>query len=152
MWRGFVLAAAALMTMVAGAEAAEVEVKLLNQGAEGRMVFEPSFVKINPGDTVKFVAADPSHNAETIPGMIPDGAEPFKGEFNKDISVTFDKEGVYGVKCLPHAGMGMVALVAVGANYPNVDAAKGVKQTGVAKKKFEALFKKLDETKGAAAQ
>ncbi|MFD1703666.1 pseudoazurin [Methylopila henanensis] len=150
MLKGLMVAAASLIIMVAGAEAAEIEVKMLNQGAEGRMVFEPSFIKANPGDVIKFVATDPSHNAESIPGFIPEGAEAFKGEFSKDISVTVDKEGVYGVKCLPHLGMGMVALIAVGSNYPNLEAAKSVKFTGVAKKKFEALLKKAEESKSAA--
>jgi hypothetical protein len=35
------------------------------------MVFEPALVKIEPGDTVKFVAADKGRNAETIKGMPP---------------------------------------------------------------------------------
>ena len=38
------------------------------------MVFEPALVKVAPGDTVKFVATDKGHNAETIKGMLPDGA------------------------------------------------------------------------------
>jgi pseudoazurin len=58
---------------------------------------------------------------------------------NEQITVTLDKEGVYGVKCTPHYGMGMVALVVVGKPV-NLDAAKGVKQTGKAKKVFEALL------------
>ena len=43
--------------------AAEVEVKMLNKGTEGAMVFEPALVKVEPGDTVKFVATDKGHNA-----------------------------------------------------------------------------------------
>jgi plastocyanin len=38
------------------------------------MVFEPALVKIEPGDTVKFVAANKGHNAETIKGLLPEGA------------------------------------------------------------------------------
>jgi plastocyanin len=69
---------------------AEVEVKLLNKGAAGMMVFEPALVTLAPGDSVRFVATDKSHNAETIKGMIPDGAKPFAGKMNDDITVTFD--------------------------------------------------------------
>ena len=54
--------------------------------------------------------SDKSHNAETIKGMIPEGAEAFKSKMNEEFSVTLDKEGVYGIKCTPHYGMGMVAL------------------------------------------
>ena len=49
--------AGALVILVALA-AAEVEVKMLNKGAEGPMVFEPSFIEIAPGDPVKFLATD----------------------------------------------------------------------------------------------
>ena len=64
------LATIAVLMSVAGvAMADEVEVKMLNKGAEGLMVFEPALVKIEPGDTVKFVATDKGHNAESIKGM-----------------------------------------------------------------------------------
>ncbi|SIT55664.1 hypothetical protein BQ8794_220228 [Mesorhizobium prunaredense] len=43
---------------------------------------------------------------ETIKGMLPEGAEAFKSKFNEVFTVTLDKEGVYGVKCAPHYGMG----------------------------------------------
>ena len=45
-------AIAALLALAGAARAAEVEVLMLNKGAEGVMVFEPAFVKIAPGDTV----------------------------------------------------------------------------------------------------
>jgi pseudoazurin len=104
---------AVLMTIAGGAYAAEIEVKMLNKGVEGVMVFEPALVKGAPGDTVKFVATDNGHNAETIKGMLPADAAPFLGKNGEDVAVTSDKPGVYGVKCLPHHGMGMVALVVV---------------------------------------
>ena len=86
---------------------------MLNRGAEGVMVFEPALVKVEPGDTVKFVATDKGHNAETIKGMLPDGAATFLGKNGEDIAVKFDQAGIYGVKCAPHYGMGMVAMIAV---------------------------------------
>ena len=143
-------AAAAVMAMTGGARAAEVEVKLLNKGADGAvMVFEPAFVKIAPGDTVKFVSADKGHNAESIKGMLLEGAAPFLGKNNEDVAVKFEKEGVYGVKCLPHYGMGMVAMIVVGSP-GNVDQAKAVPQVGKAKQVFVTLFDKLEASKTAA--
>ena len=121
------------------AQAAEHEVKLLNKGSAGMMVFEPSVIKIAPGDTVHFVAADKGHNVESIDGMLPDGAEAFKGEMNKDLTVAFDKAGVYGIKCKPHYGMGMVGLVVVGEPV-NKTAAAAVEQNGKAKQTFATLF------------
>jgi pseudoazurin len=99
-------------------------------------------VKINPGDTVKFVAADKGHNAEIIETMMPDGGKAFVGKMNEDIAVTFDKPGVYGYKCKPHYGMGMVGLVVVG-DAANVDQAKAVTHSGKAKQIFAGLFDKL---------
>ena len=49
---------------------ANFEVKMLNQGQDGVMVFEPSLLKINTGDTVTFKATDAAHNSASIPGMI----------------------------------------------------------------------------------
>ncbi|TIP07864.1 MAG: pseudoazurin [Mesorhizobium sp.] len=85
---------------------------------------------------------DKTHDAQSIKGMIPDGAEPFKGKTNEEITVTLTQEGVYGVKCAPHYGMGMVALIAVGKPV-NLDAATAVKHTGKAKKVFADLFSQV---------
>ena len=143
-------AAAAVLVLAGGARAAEVEVKLLNKGADGAvMVFEPAFVKIAPGDTVKFVSTDKGHNAESIKGMLPEGAAPFVGKNNEDIAVKFEQEGVYGIKCLPHYGMGMVAMIVVGKP-GNVDQAKAVPQVGKAKQVFATLFDKLEASKTAS--
>lgn len=102
------------LSFVVPASAEMLEVHMLNRGDAGTMVFEPDFLHIAPGDTVKFVPVDPAHNAESIPEMMPEGAEAFKGKINQEIEVTFDVEGVYGIKCLPHYAMGMVMTIAVG--------------------------------------
>jgi pseudoazurin len=144
------LAAAAALVLAGGARAAEVEVKLLNKGSDGTvMVFEPALVKVAPGDTVKFVSTDKGHNAESIKGMLPEGATPFVGKNNEDIAIKFEQEGVYGIKCLPHYGMGMVALVVVGKP-GNVDQAKAVPQVGKAKQAFAKLFETLEASKTAS--
>lgn len=132
-------AVAALMTTIYGASAAEHEVHMLNKDETGAMVFKPALIKAAPGDTIRFVPTDKTHNAETIPNMLPEGAEPFKGKVNEDITFKVTKEGVYGVRCQPHYGMGMVALIVVGKPV-NLEAAKAVKQPGIAKKRFEAIF------------
>ena len=132
-----VLGGMAMGAMPAGA--AEHEVQMLNKGADGMMVFEPSFLKIAPGDTVRFVATDKGHNVLSIDGMSPDGAAPFQGKMNEDVTVTFDKPGVYGFECKPHYGMGMVGLLVVG-DPVNLAEAKAVPQKGKAKKRFETLF------------
>jgi pseudoazurin len=144
------LATAAALVLTGVARAAEVEIKLLNKGTDGAvMVFEPAFVKIAPGDTVKFLSTDKGHNAESIKGMLPEGAAPFVGKNNEDIAVKFEQEGVYGIKCLPHYGMGMVAMIVVGKP-GNVDQAKAVPQVGKAKQVFSKLFDQLEASKTAS--
>jgi pseudoazurin len=136
------IAALALGTAVAfagAAGAAEFEVKMLNKGEKGSMVFEPDLIVAAPGDTIRFVPTDKGHNVETIKGMLPEGVEAFKSKFNEEFTVTLDTEGVYGVKCTPHYAMGMVALIRVG-DPGNLEEAKAVKQTGKAKSVFAELF------------
>jgi len=132
----------AALGFAGAANAAEIEIKMLNKGAEGVMVFEPSFVKINPGDTVKFLASDKGHNVETIDTMVPEGGKTFVGKMNEEVAITFDKPGVYGYKCKPHYGMGMVGMIVVGEP-TNADQAKAVTHPGKAKQVFTNLFDKL---------
>lgn len=137
------LAGLVLGTAVAGpALAADHQVKMLNRGAAGMMVFEPAFLAVQPGDTVTFVPTDAGHNAEAIDGMLPEGAEPFAGGMGKEISVTFKAEGLYGYKCKPHYGMGMVGLIQVGDEAPNAQAAAKVKHPGKAGKVMAGLVAK----------
>ena len=90
------------------------EVRMLNRNDTGAMPFEPDYLVIQPGDTVKFLAANPGHNAATIDGMIPEGGERFIGKINEEIEVTLDAEGIWGIKCSPHYTMGMAMLIQVG--------------------------------------
>ena len=145
------LATAAVLLAGSGAAfAAQVEVKMLNKGADGgMMVFEPNLVTIAPGDTVKFISVDKGHNAEVIKGMMPADATPFAGKSSEDISVVFDKPGIYGVKCAPHYVMGMVAMIVVGTP-ANLEEAKAVPQIGKAKQVMSGLFDKLAAAPPAA--
>lgn len=139
-----ILSAASLATlMLAGfATAATFEVKMLNKGADGIMVFEPGFTAIAPGDTVVFLPTDNGHNVESIKGMLPEGAEAFKSKMGEKFSVTFTQEGIYGVKCTPHAGMGMVGMIDVGSPV-NLETALAVPQKGKSKKRFDVLFAQI---------
>jgi len=68
-------------------QAADVEVKMLNVASNGQRGFELALVHINPGDSVYFIAFDKGHSAESIPGMLPDGAASFSGKVSQDITV-----------------------------------------------------------------
>ena len=110
-----------LLSMNFNAFTAEYTVKMLNQGAGGVMIFEPAVLKINKGDTVNFVATDAAHNSASLPGMIPAGALTWTSELSKDISITFDIEGLYAYQCTPHSIMAMVGVIQVGDNPANLN-------------------------------
>lgn len=144
MQRRLPLMAAMLAGLLAqAANAAEIEVKMLNKGAAGAMVFEPDFIKAEVGDTVRFVPTDKGHNAETIKGMVPEGAGMVVGKMNEEVTVEITTAGVWGIRCKPHFGMGMVALIAAGEP-ANLEAAKEAKVPPKAKAKFEALFEQAE--------
>jgi pseudoazurin len=146
MKRVWVLAATvAALVIAGGAQAADHEVQMLNKGDKGAMVFQPDYIQAAPGDTVTFVPTDKSHDAESIKGMLPEGVEPFKGKMSEKITVTVNAEGVYGVKCTPHYGMGMVALIVVGKPV-NLEEAKAVKHPGKAKKVFADVLAQVPAT------
>lgn len=142
--RAAALLVTALLALAGPAAAAEHEIRMLNRGEAGIMVFEPAFLEVAPGDTVHFRAVDKGHNAASIDGMLPDGSATWKGGLNKDVSVTLEVEGVYGVRCVPHYPMGMVALIVVGDPSVNLAAARQVKQPGRAKQRMAELLARLD--------
>jgi pseudoazurin len=117
-----VVLAAALTAFGSSAMAEEFTVKLLTSGANStQMIMEPGYIKIAKGDTVNFVPSDGSHNAQSF--FTPEGATPFVTPFGQPTKVVFNQEGVYLYKCLPHAMMGMLGVVQVGAA-TNLDQAK----------------------------
>jgi pseudoazurin len=124
-------------------QAENYEIKMLNQGSEGYMVFEPSVLKIKKGDTVTFKATDAAHNSASIKGMIPSGAEDWNGKLSQDISVTFNVEGVYGYQCTPHMMMAMVGIIEVGGNQSNLESVKAAAQK--IKSAFVMNQERLDE-------
>lgn len=89
-------------------------IEMYSRKNRGPMIYEPDFLKIAPGDMVRFISMQSGHNAATIDGMIPEGAAPFKSQINADFTATLTVPGTYGVKCSPHFAMGMVRLIQVG--------------------------------------
>ncbi|MDQ1899335.1 pseudoazurin [Paracoccus sp. WLY502] len=128
-----ILAAPALALVLSGtAFAAEHEVHMLNKGEAGMMVFEPAYVKAQPGDVIRFVPTDKSHNVEAIKDILPEGVEAFKSKINEEYALTVTEPGLYGVKCTPHFAMGM------GDAPANLDAAKTAKMSKKARERMDA--------------
>ena len=136
----YLLLGSAALMVAAPAAAADHVVRMLSSGPSGAMVFSPALVRVAPGDTVTFVPTHPTHNAETIPGMIPAGATPFRTRMSQPMTVTFSRAGVYGYKCAPHYGMGMVGVVVVGNGAANLAQARQASHPGRARQVMTSLL------------
>ncbi len=134
-----IITAALAAALGHAAVAEEHVVEMLNRGEAGAMVFEPAFIEAAVGDTVRFVPTDRSHNAETIEGMVPAGTEMVVGALNEEVVITIDQEGVYGIRCKPHYGMGMVAVITAGEPV-NLEDARAVRAPGRAAQILGELF------------
>jgi pseudoazurin len=79
----------------------------------------------------------------SLEGMIPEEVYPIESAImGEPMPVTFTEEGVYGLECSPHFGMGMVALIEVGSPDANLaqatEAVDGMR--GLAKRRFTELL------------
>ena len=97
------------------------EIQMRNQGSDGVMVFEPSVLQVQVGDSVTFKATDAGHNSASIAGMIPSGAESWDGGMSQEITITFTEEGTYVYQCTPHLMMAMVGVITVGDSSKNLE-------------------------------
>ena len=135
------------MSLVPHPASAETHViQMLNKNPDDpkqRQVFYPTVLSIQPGDTVRFVPSDKSHNTASVKGAIPQGAEPWRSKLNEEFEITLTEEGTYQYICTPHYGMGMVGVILVGDHSKNLDAAKAKKHPGKAKKVFTELMEGL---------
>lgn len=91
---------------------AEYEVKMLDYGTDGSMVFEPAFLHIQPGDTVKFIPTNPGHNTRSF--FTPTSEQPWNSALGKEFSLTPQTQGIYVYYCSPHLVMAMVGMIQVG--------------------------------------
>lgn len=106
------LLAAALALTAPAAFAADHEIQMLNFGKEGGMVFEPGFLKVEPGDTVTFV---PTNSGHWVKGLVqPEGTDLLESKVDETYKVTLTEEGVYLYSCPPHMMMSMVGVLQVG--------------------------------------
>ena len=95
-------------TLASSAYAAEV-----TMGSNGNLVFEPSELTINAGETVTFTnGALPPHNM-----VVEDHPELSHGDLafavGDSFDVTFPESGDYNFQCDPHAGAGMKGVIHV---------------------------------------
>ena len=144
---GCALAGALLLqTAVAAsrATAAEHLVRTVTESGDGRFHFEPSLLLIEVGDQVRFVVTSRLHSTKSIGGMMPADSPRWWGRMGQDMLVTFTRPGVYGYKCEAHYAVGMVGLIVVGAEPPNLEAAREFRHPPAAAAAFDELFARLD--------
>lgn len=116
-----IIAAIALSLISTATMAADHKVKMLNYGQDGGMVFEPGYVKAEPGDTITFVPENSSHYVQSF--AVPDGVKSWKSKLDEEFTVNVDQEGVYLYYCPPHLMMSMIGVIQVGKPV-NLDAVK----------------------------
>jgi len=96
------------MTLAAKAYAADIQM-----GYEGNLVFEPSELTVNAGDTVTFVNnALPPHNIifDKFASLSRESLMFTPGETQE---IKFATAGDYDFKCAPHEGAGMKGVIHV---------------------------------------
>jgi pseudoazurin len=103
----------ALFLLMSGFTLAKThKVEMLNMSNGKNMVFKPGFLKIEPGDKVKFVPKSLGHNTQSV--YKPERAEDWKSENSQEFTVSFDQEGIYIYECQNHAVLGMAGVIQVG--------------------------------------
>ena len=99
-------------------------------------IFAPDILYIQPGDSVQWQNMT-SHDTVSIEGLIPEGAQPWRGAISENFGVTLTVEGVYAYVCEPHIGFGMMGVIVVGKPV-NIDAAMAFAQ-----EKLEGPFRRI---------
>lgn len=137
---------ATLLAFSGAVLAVDHEVKMLDNGKDGGMVFEPGFVKAEVGDTVTFVPTNKGHWVQSK--AVPEGAEKFLSKEDEQFSLTLTHEGVYVYVCPPHRMMNMSGIIQVGKPTNLENATKEVEK--IEKRTTEnkgRLFEYLDQVK-----
>ena len=129
-----------MITSYAFAE--DMTIEMLNKRDDGaKMVYSEDIARVDVGDTITWVPTSKGHNVQFV--TVPEGVEKIKSKNNKEVSFTFEKEGVYLYVCTPHKGMGMIALVVVGDSLENLDSIKKSRMNGKSKRKLKELVESL---------
>ena len=101
------------------------EVQMFIAGGEDgtQFYFEPVGLRIEPGDTVRFVGITPHHTVTAYHAQhgkshrVPDGVGPFSSPVvpaGETWEYTFDTPGTYDLWCGPHEAWGMAMRIVVG--------------------------------------
>lgn len=92
--------------------AEEHEVRSVSHRNYESMFFDPHFLRAQPGDSVSFLVTDFDHQPQSV--FVPEGADRWKAERGKSITVKLSQEGLYIYDCAYHNVMGMAGVILVG--------------------------------------
>ncbi len=92
--------------------------------------YDPLVIQIQPGDKVAWENM-PTHDTQSLEGLIPEGAEAWHSQMGENYQRTFTVEGIYVYKCTPHFGAGMGGSIIVG-NPVNLEQIKAADAKGAA--------------------
>ena len=107
--------------------------------------FQPLVVFAEPGDTIVWQNMA-GHDAASMNGMIPEGAEAWQSKMGEIYSITVDKEGTYLYKCTPHASLGMMGAIIVGGNTDNLETIKaGIDASDEPKGMVKRVIRKVEK-------
>ena len=123
MWKQAALVVAILtLAGVSGAETHEIRMlsSIERDGQLEFMVFDPPFLKVEVGDTVRFLPTEPGHSVQS--SFVPEGGPTWASNFDETIEIVLDTPGVYLYRCDPHRMVGMLGVLQVG-EATNFDAA-----------------------------
>jgi plastocyanin len=111
-------------SIVAAADAAPVEIRMLSDEEGAHVGFDPVGVLLRPGQTVRWTCAANYHTTTAYHPAngnhslrIPRGAQPWASDVlspDESFAVTLTVEGVYDYFCAPHEQAGMVGRLIVG--------------------------------------
>ena len=86
----------------------------ISMGSNGNLIFDPSDVTINAGDTIHFVNNMlPPHNI-IVEGRADLSRESLMFNPGEEQDITFADAGDYNFFCGPHQGAGMTGVIHVG--------------------------------------
>ena len=107
------------------------------------MTFQPDLVKVGVGDTVTFSPPTRATTSMSSPTCFLLALGPLQGRYQQAAERDVHRAGVYVVKCDPHYGMGMVAVIVVGDDLSNLDAVKAGKNPKLAQQRLDTIFASL---------
>lgn len=106
-------------------------------GESSLFVFEPAYLKIEPGQTVGFKLTDSGHN--TVSDLTPNQSTGWEINYT-DGEVMLQEEGVYLYYCTPHKAFGMYGIIQVGDASSNK--AEAIAKANSMADQFEAMSPK----------